>query len=474
MNPMTAQTVWTFKDILCVIGVKLLSAFIRWTGRGSATSLPGKLALRWHPDFLKALGQSLPPCIMLTGTNGKTTTATLLRDFFEADGRACLLNERGANLIYGITTCLAQRVQFKGTYQEAIAVLETDEATVKQVSPALSPQILTVSNLFRDQLDRYGELSTTARFIEAGIPDVQEAVFLNADDPLVVAMSREAKRQGLSVHYFGVEVDAHDSTLSLLTQAIPHPQEVAVCPECGSAVSYHRQTLAHLGDWFCSACGTKRPPLDLKLRVLPESEALKQGMRLDLTTTNAHTTFLLQSPLDGLYNAYNVAQATAFALHYGVLPTAIQLGLSRHQSMFGRAESRMVQGRQIKIMLIKNPAGASEILKLVSADASARVLILLNDAYADGEDVSWIWDADFERLLQAHPQGERYVVGGSRAFDMANRLKYASLEQAWHPLAVEQEIQEGLKTALASVQGDETLYVLPTYTALLALEAGWA
>jgi UDP-N-acetylmuramyl tripeptide synthase len=470
---MNAKASWTLKDRFGVLAVRLLSTLIHWSGRGSATSLPGKLALRWHPDFLKALGQSLPPCVMLTGTNGKTTTATLLRDFFEADGRACLLNERGANLIYGITTRLAQRVRLNGTYQESMAVLETDEATVKQVAPALSPEFLTVSNLFRDQLDRYGELSTTARFIEAGLSDVQEAVFLNADDPLVVAMAREAKRHSLNVYYFGVEIHAHDATPSPVAEAVPHPQEVVVCPECGAAVSYHSQTLAHLGDWYCMACGTKRPPLDVKLRVVPESDAVEKCMTLELTTNDPHATFYLQSPLEGIYNAYNVAQAVTIALHYGVTSTAIQSGLSRHQSMFGRAESRTVQGKLVKIMLIKNPAGASEILKLVSADSSARVLVLLNDSYADGEDVSWIWDADFERLLQVHPKGERYVVGGSRAFDMANRLKYASMEEAWHPLAVQPDIQEALDVALASVQANETLYILPTYTALLALEGIW-
>ncbi|XVJ51863.1 MAG: DUF1727 domain-containing protein [Vampirovibrio sp.] len=464
---------WTLKEACLVWVIKGLSVLIRLSGKGSATSFPGKWALRQSPDFLSHLGQGLPPIrIMITGTNGKTTTATLLRDFFKADARPCLLNEKGANLIYGITTSLAQAIQWNGHFKAQACVLETDEATVPLVAPLLQPSDLAVTNLFRDQLDRYGELATTAAFIQQGIPHTTGTVFLNADDPLLVAMARHATRQGKGVLYYGLNLThsrAAEGT-SPISSLIPHPHEVAHCPECGASVSYHHHSFAHLGDWFCEACGFKRPDLDLALTPLTITDA-GWSLRVDSVTLGQGVVF--QSPLLGLYNAYNIAQALCIASHYGVSVQAMQHALTTHQAMFGRAETRVYQGKTLKIMLIKNPAGASEVLKTICADPQAHLLMILNDAYADGEDVSWIWDADFEQLLVAHPHGTQYTVSGTRAFDLANRLQHASLEEGWTPRVIEASLSNALQAAVASTPEASTLYILPTYTALLALESLW-
>jgi lipid II isoglutaminyl synthase (glutamine-hydrolysing) len=459
---------WTLKDHVASLLVKAFSWAIRLSGKGSATSLPGKLALRWHPTFLNALAQHLPPWrIIITGTNGKTTTATFLRDIFHAGETPCLLNEKGANLIYGITTCLAQAVAWNGQYAAKVAVIETDEATVGKVAQAGKPSDLVVLNLFRDQLDRYGELSTTAGFIEQGIPYTTETLFLNADDPMLVGMGQKALQQGLRVIYFGLNVSA-DSSLQArtgLAHAVPHPQEVANCPECGQAVLYHSRSFAHLGDWFCNACGFKRPTLQASLTPL----ALEaEGWLLSLDHDVLGQGILLKSPLLGLYNAYNVLAGACVAGQYHTPVEAIQQALTIHQPMFGRSEKRLVAGKAVQIMLIKNPAGACEVLKQVCADKTAHVLIALNDAYADGEDVSWIWDADFEQLLSTHPNSERYTLSGSRAYELANRLEHATLLSNWHP-KVEPSLKTALIHALAGVEAGETLYILPTYTALLEL-----
>jgi lipid II isoglutaminyl synthase (glutamine-hydrolysing) len=469
---------WRIQDVLAATLIKGITAGIRLAGKGNATSLPGKLALRLVPDALARLGSRLPqPTVMLTGTNGKTTTATLIRDMFRANAQACLLNERGANLHYGIATALGQAVSMQGVFQADAAVIETDEAT------DIGPTALAVTNLFRDQLDRYGELSTTAAFIEKGIPHTTQHVFLNADDPLVVAMARKAHAHGLQVIYFGLEqgvtsasmpkegVDAattDDQAGNRGLKQVLHPQEVAPCPECGVDVDYYFHTFAHLGYWHCTACGTARPMLDVALTPGPITP---EGWALTLRTPT--DTFILYSPLMGRYNAYNIAQAVAVAGQSGVTPSAMQQGLSAHEAMFGRAERRLVKGRQVLILLMKNPAGASEVLALGAQDPEATFLLALNDAYADGEDVSWIWDADFEQLLQAHSAPERYHVSGVRAHDMALRLALCVSDAAWQPTTIENRLRPALEAALNHTPEGGTLYIYPTYTALLALDELW-
>jgi lipid II isoglutaminyl synthase (glutamine-hydrolysing) len=467
---------WKFSDALAAGLIKLISLAIQRSGKGSATSLPGKLALRLFPDALRGLSLNLPtPTLMLTGTNGKTTTATLIRDMFNASNQPCLLNERGANLHYGITTALGQAVALSGSYAQTVAVIETDEATVGKVAPDIRPTALAVTNLFRDQLDRYGELSATAAFIEKGIPYTQQHVFLNADDPMVVAMGRKAISRGLSVSYFGIQPGEATAVLPVgeegcpsISQQIPHPQETASCPECGEAVEYHSRSFAHLGHWHCTACGTERPPLDV---AITPGALETQGWVLQMTTPQK--SFRLYSPLLGNYNAYNIAQAVAMTGHYGVGEVAMQAGLQSHEAVFGRAERRTVQGKAVLIMLMKNPAGASEVLALGARDPKARFLLALNDSYADGEDVSWIWDADFEQLLQHQPSPERYTVAGVRAFDMANRLSLCSTQAGWKPQHSGSPLRPALEKALATLGVDETLYIYPTYTALLELDTLW-
>ena len=230
---------------------------------------------------------------------------------------------------------------------------------------------------------------------------------------------------------------------------------------------YRSRSFAHLGDWFCDACGFQRPALDASITPL-QVEADGWHLRLDHHVLGQG--ILLKSPLCGLYNAYNILAGASVAGHYHTPVKAIQKALSTHQAMFGRSEKRVVEGKSVQIMLIKNPAGASEVIKTVCEDVHAHLLIALNDSYADGEDVSWIWDADFEQLLTSHPNAERYTVSGKRAYDMANRLQHATLKTDWQP-KVEHHLDRAFRTALVAVKDGETLYVLPTYTALLELEA---
>ncbi|HEV2874951.1 MAG TPA: MurT ligase domain-containing protein [Thermoleophilaceae bacterium] len=427
---------------------RLVRAASRRTGRTGGTTAPGRMLLRIAPGSMKSMAGELESgSMLLSATNGKTTTAAMIAACLERDRRPVVHNRAGSNMAWGVATALLDAGREPGQ----LGLFEVDEAWLPGVAAELEPRLLLLSNLFRDQLDRYGELELLAdRWAElVGRLDGRARFVLNADDPLVADLGRG--REGVT--YFGVEDDS---------QALPSMQHAADskhCRNCGAAYAYEAIYLGHLGRYRCPNCGRERPApqvaaTQVRLDGMSGSHVRLRspqgGLELDL-------------PLPGLYNVYNAVAAAATALELGVPLTTVGEALEGFAGAFGRVETIPMDGRRVSILLIKNPAGANEVLRtLTLEDGRLDLWLALNDRIADGRDVSWIWDADFEVLAG---RVRRATCAGTRAEEMALRLKYAGIDAE---IEVERELEASLDAAVAATEG-ERLYALPTYTALLEL-----
>ena len=420
----------------------------RRVGRTGGTTAPGRMLLKASPRALARMARELDAgSVLVSATNGKTTTAAMLAAALERSGRKVVHNRAGSNMSWGVATALLDA----GRERAQIGLLEVDEAWLPSVARDVEPRLLLLSNLFRDQLDRYGELELLAdgwADLTAEL-DGRARLVLNADDPLVADLGRE--RSGVT--YFGLEDDS---------QALPGMQHAADskhCRNCGHAYEYGAIYLGHLGRYRCPNCGRERPePAVAATRV--ELEGMT-GSRVELRTPQGELSVRL--PLPGLYNVYNAVAAVASALQLGVPLATVGEALASFGGAFGRVETIPVEGRRLSILLIKNPAGANEVLRtLTLEDGRLDLWIALNDRIADGRDVSWVWDADFEVLAG---RVRRVTCSGTRAEELALRLKYAGIEAE---LDVERDLARSLDRALAGATG-ERVYALPTYTALLEL-----
>jgi lipid II isoglutaminyl synthase (glutamine-hydrolysing) len=433
-------------------------ALSRRSGRGGGTTLPGRVLLRMAPDAIRRLGSRLEGgSTIVSATNGKTTTAGMIASALAAAGRRPVHNRAGSNMTWGVATALLEQRADEGLF-------EVDEAWLPQIAADLDPRLIVLGNLFRDQLDRYGELETLAdRWAELVAARAGSTGFvLNADDALVADLGRDrelARRPGVT--YFGIDDPS---------QALPelqHAHDAKHCRRCGAAYAYERAFIGHLGHYSCPNCGADRPIPDVTATRI-ELEGMS-GSRVEVRAPDGSAS--LKLPLPGLYNVYNALAALASALRLGVsLPQAVA-ALEGVEAAFGRVETVEVEGRRVSILLIKNPAGANEVLRTLgleadrgraTGDGRLDLWIALNDRIADGRDVSWVWDADFELLAG---RARRVVCAGTRAPELAVRLKYAGWDEA--ALEVEPEIDAAFDRAVAGTQ--RTLFALPTYTALLEL-----
>ncbi len=433
------------------LAARAAGAASRLTGRGG-TSLPGKLLLRMEPRAIERLARPLDSAI-LSATNGKTTTAAMAARILERGGHTLVHNRSGANMAGGVATALVEGRGDTGLF-------EVDEFWLPQVLPQVRPRALLLANLFRDQLDRYGELETIAeRWAEALSATPVEHLVLNADDPVVAdlgrrAHGREAAGPGQPL-YFGVE----DAGMAMAQ--MQHAADAKHCRRCGAAYVYDAIFMGHLGHYHCPNCDARRPDPQVTAHHITLQGT--RSARFELRTPAGVADVDL--PLPGLYNIYNALAAAALGLALGAPLADIVAGLERVSPAFGRAEVVQLGGRDLSILLVKNPAGANEVLRTLTLEPGEHdVFAVLNDNVADGRDVSWIWDADFEVLSD---RVRRVTCSGTRAAEMAVRVKYAGVSE--DRIVVRESLADGLDAAIGD--GEGPLYALPTYTAMLALRA---
>ena len=436
-----------------VAAARAVGRLARTAGRGGGTSLPGKVLTRLEPDAIARLAARLPQgSAVISATNGKTTTAAMAAAVLERAGRRLVHNRAGANMASGVASTLAAAAGRGGRIDGDLGLFEVDEFWLDRVVPALRPRSLVLSNLFRDQLDRYGELETIAdrwAAMVAGLPATAQ-IALNADDPLVADLGHARE----DVTYFGVADPA------LAVAGLSHASDSTHCRNCGAPYRYDAVYLGHLGVYHCTACGRRRPEPAIRAERVVLHGA--DGAAFALVTPKA--TVEVELPLPGLYNVYNALAAAALCLTLGMSPAQIADGLGGVSAAFGRAERIRVGEHTLSLLLIKNPAGANEILRTLGlAGDELDLLGVLNDRTADGHDISWVWDADFELLAS---RARRVTCAGTRAAELALRLKYAGIDE--RRLHVVPGIPEALDDALGAAAG-ERVYALPTYTALLAL-----
>ena len=453
------------RRIAAIAAAKAAAALSQRLKMGGGTALPGLIAERIDPNIVPEMARRLGRgSVIVTGTNGKTTTARLLRGIVRAAGLRPVANRAGSNLMRGIAAALAQAAGLDGGFAGAklrLGLFEVDEATVPEAARALRPRLVLFTNLFRDQLDRYGEVEHVAAVWRDAVETLGDSatVVLNADDPSVAALARVATGRVL---FYGVE------DTSRASEGLEHAADARWCSSCGSELVYSVVFYGHLGHWHCGAnCGiVRRSPLVVATRIEMEPE----GTRLMITMPGGEVSARL--PLTGMYNAYNALAAVAAAVALGIEPEAIERGLGSFKAAFGRQERLTVGGRRVQVILAKNPAGLNEVLRTIIADGEKKdVALFLNDGIADGRDVSWIWDVDFDLLAG---KVRSLTVSGNRAWDMALRLKYAGLETLTE---VEEDTATALRRALRATPEGGNLYVVPTYTAMLQVRgmlARWA
>jgi lipid II isoglutaminyl synthase (glutamine-hydrolysing) len=433
---------------------------------GGATSAPGKVLLSLDRDAIGSLGARLQRgSVLVSATNGKTTTAAMAAGIFEQAGTPLVHNAEGANMAGGVATALLTAARPRGGIAGELGLFEVDELWLDALARQLRPRAILLGNLFRDQLDRFGELETIA---ERWAADLQtEQLVLNADDPLIADLGRE--RPGTL--YFGVEDD------SLALAGMAHAADAKHCRRCGAPYVFEAIYLGHLGHYHCPSCGQRRPAPSVTA-----SEVVLEGVRaahFKLRTPRGEARVNLALP--GLYNVYNALAAAALATALEVPLANVVAGLQGAKAAFGRAETVTLSAqrssggasgtgapvpRELQILLVKNPAGANEVLRTLALEPGEHdVLGVLNDRIADGRDVSWIWDADFELLAG---RIGTFTCSGSRAAELAVRIKYAGIEP--RRIRVQPELARALDEAAAErADRQAPLYALPTYTAMLAL-----
>ena len=469
---------------------KFISLTISIFRLGQGSNVPGRFALSLKKDLFQHFKiKNNCKIILITGTNGKSTTCGLLSNILKSTNKKVFYNKSGANLLSGIASTFCHYSNLLGALSYDYIVLEVDEATLPKITREIKANVIAITNLFRDQLDRFGELDTTAKLIESGVNNNKDAlIFLNADDPRVAFLNIENKRI-----YYGIatnvkrhceeQSDHHDSLVagSAISKTLgdcrvganppprndretlwlSDPEEITTCPSCKAELTFTHKTLAHLGNYHCNNCNLQRPKIDFSVT----------RFKTDHLTTNFDINFNssknnLFLPMIGTFNLYNALCAISIAKTVSnATNLQIQKSFDSYSTVFGRGEKLTVNKKNAWIYLIKNPTGTTEVLKTLCNLPNARFLIAINDNYADGRDVSWLWDARFD-YLRNHKKN--IFVSGKRSNDIALRLKYANINP--EQITINENIISSLNKCSRSMNTNETLYILPTYTVLLELQ----
>ncbi|WP_338025507.1 Mur ligase family protein [Clostridium yunnanense] len=429
------------KSLISIIAAKITLFFSKKLFKGGS-NFPGKIALKFDSSILKTITTNYK-VIMITGTNGKTTTTSMIYNIIKEAGYDVITNNTGANMLPGITSCFIDNYKF-GSSKERYAIIEVDEANLKFITKHLTPWSITITNLFRDQLDRYGEVYTTLSKIMEGVnlvPDTK--LILNGDESLLGDL-----KVPNPITYFGFGLSPTNE------KVIDINSDAKFCKFCKTNYEYNFVSYNHLGDFYCPSCGYKRPELKYTL-----TNVLDITSDNSLVEFNDHEFNVTQS---GVYNIYNALCAYAITKELGIDDKIINTSFNKQESSFGRQEVINIDGKEVKIILVKNPAGYNQAIDtLCLSKDSLSVSFFLNDNYADGRDVSWIWDVNFEKLATLDLKD--ILISGERMYDMAVRLKTAGIPTDKFKISSEfSNITDYIKAC-----SGEKIYILATYTAMI-------
>jgi UDP-N-acetylmuramyl tripeptide synthase len=405
---------------------KLISSFSKQMNLGHGSTWPGHIALKFNPHFInQTLSKSATKVVLVTGTNGKTTTTKLLQTILENNGKKVIVNDSGANLLNGLASAIILNSNLRGNLDADFAIFEVDENTLPQITGTIEPDYIIALNLFRDQLDRYGEIDTIARkWKEAYAKLTKTQLILNADDPQIAYLGDGLK----NTYYFGLDSKGNDRT--------EHSADSILCPKCGHKLYFLTHYFSHLGDWACGNCGLTRP---------------KRTIEDDIIFT-----------LSGTYAIYDVQAAVLTTKLIGLNKEQINQGLKNFQPAFGRQEIIKVGEKNVQLFLSKNPTSFNESLRTIAEKNARNLLVVLNDRIPDGTDISWVWDIDFEILIK---KGMNLYLSGDRVYDLALRIKYSGIEFSTENIF--ENLNDAISQSVNHTKDSETLYVLPTYSAML-------
>lgn len=428
------------KTRVAILLGQLASKVLSLTGGGS--SFPGKLAEKIDKDILKNLSSAYET-VMVTGTNGKTLTTALIANIIRLRDGDVLTNPSGANLRQGIITTFITSPSRK---RAKVAVLEIDEATLKYITPHIKPKYIVFTNVFRDQMDRYGEIYTTYNEMILGASKAPEAIILaNGDLPIF-----NSKALINLVKYFGFNHEIDGDYLA------PNNADGIICPKCEHLLKYRQLTYANQGKYYCPYCEFSRPKLSYQVSKLGEMTVTESNFEID------NTSYML--PVAGFYNIYNALAAYAVAKELGLNEKLIRAGFGAIEKVFGRQERIFIEGKEVILNIMKNPVGVNQLIDLIALEKEPLSLVLLlNDRAADGTDISWIWDGNFEKLVNL---GQKpFVLSGLRVLDLKKRIEVAGVDES------ELITTEDLSKLSYFIKGlpSQKVYLLATYTAMLDL-----
>ena len=439
------------RAILAILLCKALRLVSRLLHRGG-TAMPGRWALKLCPNLLELLAKDVKS-VAITGTNGKTTSARMIEQAFSEKGLNYFANRSGANLISGITTEFVMNATLTGKPLKEYAVIECDEAAARKVFSQLRPRVVVVTNLFRDQLDRYGEVTHTLENIRVAMQGAPEAVLcLNADCSLTASLADDLPNR---VVYFGIDQGAAPS------RPKPEISDATHCIRCKTEYEYDYISYGHLGGFRCPKCGYRRHKADFAVTDITERRADSSTVVMDIQGTKR----IVNVNLPAMYNIYNAVGAVTAAVEMGLDADTAVKALADFQCGFGRMEQFKLGKAGARMMLVKNPAGCNQVIEFLENIKEKFILVVcLNDRGADGTDVSWIWDADFEGLTTLGSYLDRVIVSGDRAGDMRVRIKYAGIPD--EHISMQRNYEELVRW----IEKQELpVFIMPTYTAMLEL-----
>lgn len=411
---------------------KTISGVSRALNRGNGSTWPGHIALKGNPNFVKdILSNSSTKVIIVAGTNGKTTTSALIKNGLATSGKTVIQNASGANLLNGVASTILLHTNSQGKLQQDFAIFEVDENALPQVLNQITPDYLVLLNLFRDQLDRYGEINIIAQKWQEVIKNLSDKteLILNADDPQIAYLGITAK--GPKTVYFSLDDKKNTSNIQSAADSVS-------CPKCGDNLLFETNTFSHLGKWHCPACGLKQP-------------------KTSLSTYSFY-------PLSGKYNKYNTIASALILRDIGLTEKQIQDAFVKFTPAFGRQEIIVYQGKKVQLFLSKNPTSFNQSFETIQELGGKSLLVVLNDRIPDGRDISWIWDTELTGITNF----EHIFVSGDRVYDMALRMKYElDITQYEKKVTTFENLTNAIDSAVKSLTENDTLYILPTYSAML-------